>query len=67
MANNDSKICINNTYENLKDQISRRREKVKLMLEKKIDDYYENLLEIIENEKKKHDSNEEFEQTLLKD
>lgn len=67
MTFNDPKSSIDNAYENLKNKIDIRREEVKLIMEKKIDDYYENLLEIIENEKKQklNEFQQEFEQTLL--
>ncbi|RNA03435.1 hypothetical protein BpHYR1_011997 [Brachionus plicatilis] len=66
MTNNDPKGCIGKTYENLKNQIFQRREKVKLIIENRMDDYYENLLERIEKEKKQklNDFNDDLEQTL---
>lgn len=51
VKNIDPKSAIDNTYKNLENQIDLRREQIKLIMEQKIDDYYENLLEIIENEK----------------
>ncbi|CAF0947649.1 unnamed protein product [Brachionus calyciflorus] len=48
---NDPKNIFNNSYENLQNQIDLRREEIKLILNEKIDNYYENLLEKIKLEK----------------
>ncbi|RNA28815.1 Y-box factor -like protein [Brachionus plicatilis] len=47
----DPKSFIDESYENLKNQLDIRREEIKLIVDKKIDDYYEDLLGIIKDEK----------------
>ncbi|RNA00071.1 nuclease-sensitive element-binding 1 isoform X2 [Brachionus plicatilis] len=47
----DPKSFIDESYENLKNHLDIRREEIKLIADRKIDDYYEKLLKIIEDEK----------------
>ncbi|RNA43953.1 ubiquitin carboxyl-terminal hydrolase 7 isoform X2 [Brachionus plicatilis] len=64
ICKNDPKSIIDQSYEFLKNQLDIRREEIKLMVNRKIDGYYENLLRIIDDEK--HTKLKKFEEDIQK-
>ncbi|RNA43945.1 ubiquitin carboxyl-terminal hydrolase 7 isoform X1 [Brachionus plicatilis] len=48
---NDQKYCIDESHDSLKREVDLRREEIKFILNKKIDDYYDGLLEKIDMER----------------
>lgn len=61
------KFLVEENIQNLKNRVDLRREEIKLYIDKKIDDYYEELLKQIENEKDSYLTmiNEDFEKISL--
>ncbi|RNA39259.1 hypothetical protein BpHYR1_025643 [Brachionus plicatilis] len=51
ICKSDPKSSIDENYQNLKNQLDIRREEIKLIVVKKIDEYYEDLIKIMEEEK----------------
>ncbi|RNA39258.1 ubiquitin carboxyl-terminal hydrolase 7-like [Brachionus plicatilis] len=53
ICKSDPQSSIDESYQNLKNQLDIRREEIKLIVVKKIDDYYEDLFKIMEEENEK--------------